>query len=106
MGRAEPDYREGGGAPRAEGGGWWQGLCGAVAAGLAVLSVVVLVTGCAAWLSDVPGPEVGFVLGHLGIAAAALLAQRKVDTGERPEALAGAAAVVLLALGGLFLLWA
>lgn len=83
----------------------WRGLTGALAAGLVVLTVVVLVAQVVGQVNGSAGPGPFMVVGHVVSAALAVPAQRIADRRRgRPAALAGAA-VVVLALATLWLYW-
>ncbi|PPK70098.1 hypothetical protein V5P93_001024 [Actinokineospora auranticolor] len=77
--RAEPEQRR----PRS---GFWREICGALAIGLCVLALIVLVLQVVAWSKGVPGPGVGVLLGHFAMAAVAVLAQWFADRRRGPEA--------------------
>jgi hypothetical protein len=85
--------------------GFWREASGALAIGLTVLAVAVLVFQIVAMVSAIPGPGLGTVAGHLSAAAVAVLAQRLAD---RRGGWVGAAAVaVVLAVTGvtLWIFW-
>jgi hypothetical protein len=86
-------------------GGFGRELAGALAVGLSVLAVVVLVFQGLAWIRDMPGPGVAMVLGHLGAAVLALLAQRVVDRTSGWPATAAAVGVVAITGATMWLLW-
>ena len=86
-------------------GGFGRELAGALAIGLSVLAVVVLVFQGLAWIRDMPGPGVAMVLGHLGAAVLALLAQRVVDRSSGWPATVAAVAVVAITAATMWLLW-
>ena len=60
-------------------GGPWRELSGALAVGMSVLAVVVIVFQVLAWDGDTPGPGVWTVLGHVAAAALAIVVQRFAD---------------------------
>lgn len=64
--------------PRRRGGSWRE-LSGALAVGMSVLAVVVVVFQVLALMRDMPGPGVWTVLGHIGAAALAVFTQRFAD---------------------------
>lgn len=83
----------------------WRGLTGALAAGLVVLTVVVLVAQVVGLVHGSEGPGPFMVVGHVVAAALAVPAQRIADRRQgRPAALAGAA-VLALTLAALWLYW-
>lgn len=86
-------------------GGFGRELAGALAVGLSVLAVVVLVFQGLAWIRDMPGPGVAMVLGHLGAAVLALLAQRVVDRTSGWIATVAAVGVVAITGATMWLLW-
>ena len=73
----------------------WRGFTGALAAGLAVLSVIVLGAGLICAFVGAPGPGVASLIGHPIAAIAALAAQRVVD--RRDGRVAVAAGIFVLA---------
>jgi hypothetical protein len=91
--------------PRRHRGGFGRELAGALAVGLSVLAVVVLVFQGLAWIRDMPGPGVAMVLGHLGAAVLALLAQRVVDRTSGWPATVAAVGVVAITGATMWLLW-
>lgn len=93
------------GAARQHRGGFGRELAGALAIGLSVLAVVVLVFQGLAWIRDMPGPGVAMVLGHLGAAVLALLAQRVVDRSSGWLATVAGVAVVAITGATMWLLW-
>ena len=60
-------------------GGFGRELAGALAVGLSVLAIVIVVFQVLAWVRDVPGPGAAMVFGHLGAAVLAVLVQRVAD---------------------------
>jgi ferric-dicitrate binding protein FerR (iron transport regulator) len=83
----------------------WRGLSGALAAGLVVLTVVVLVAQVVGLVNGSEGPGPFMVVGHVVAAALAVPAQRSADRRQGgPAALAGAA-VAALTLATLWLYW-
>lgn len=73
----------------------WRGFTGSLAAGLAVLALLMLGSGLVSVLLGAPGPGVGPLIGHPVGAILALAAQRVAD--RRDGKLAGAAGVVIVA---------
>ena len=65
-------------SPR-HGGGLWRELSGALAVGMSVLAIVVIVFQVLAWGQDMPGPGMWTVVGHVVAAAVAVLVQRFAD---------------------------
>lgn len=65
-------------APRHR-GGLWRELSGALAVGMSVLAVVVIVFQVLAWGRDTPGPGSWTVVGHVAAAALAVFVQRYAD---------------------------
>jgi hypothetical protein len=91
-------------APRAR-GGFGRELAGALAVGLSVLAIVVLVFQVLAWIRGVPGPGAMMVVGHLGAAVLAVLVQRVADRASGAVAAAAAVAVVAITGVTMWLLW-
>jgi hypothetical protein len=91
-------------APRHRGGPWRE-LSGALAVGMSVLALVVIVFQVLAWGQDMPGPGMWTVVGHVVAAALAVLVQRFAD---RLTGLAAAGCVLgVVAVSGaaLWLFW-
>lgn len=86
-------------------GGFGREVAGALAVGLSVLAIVVLVFQILAWIRDVPGPGVAMVLGHLGAAVLAVLVQRVADRTTGWPATVAAGAVVVITGATMWLLW-
>jgi hypothetical protein len=84
---------------------FWRELSGALAAGVVVLTVVVLVLEINSWVRGVPGLGTWVLVGHVVGSVLAVVAQRQVDRREgRPALLAGLGlGVVVLAV--LLLFW-
>ncbi|CAM4132942.1 hypothetical protein KIPE111705_42150 [Kibdelosporangium persicum] len=86
--------------PRRRKGRFWRELTGALAAGLVVLALAVLVLQIISWANGVPGLGVVELIGHIVGAGVAVYAQRVIDRRPgRPALLAGfglAATVVLV----------
>ncbi len=91
--------------PRPSRGGFAREVAGALAVGLSVLAIVVLVFQVLAWIRDVPGPGASMVGGHLGAAVLAVLVQRVAD--RTTGWLGGLAALAVVAITGItmWLLW-
>lgn len=84
-------------------GGPWRELTGAIAIGLCGLALVVLALQVFAWTQpDVPGPGVLVLLGHVGAAVAAVVAQRFADRTRGPQA---ALAMLLVAIACGVAIW-
>ena len=79
----------------------WRGLTGSLAAGLAVLAVVVLGAALVCAIRNAPGPALAALIGHPIAAVVALGAQRVADT--RRGRLAGLAGLVVCAVVALAL---
>jgi hypothetical protein len=86
-------------------GGFARELAGALAVGLSVLAIVVLVFQLLAWIRDVPGPGATMVGGHLGAAVLAVLVQRVADKNTGVLSYLAAAAVVVITGVTMWLLW-
>jgi hypothetical protein len=86
-------------------GGFGREVAGALAVGLSVLAIVVLVFQVLSWVRDVPGPGATMVGGHLGAAVLAVLVQRVAD--RNTGVLAALAGVAVVAITGvtMWLLW-
>ena len=83
----------------------WRGLTGSLAAGLAVLAVIVLGVALVCLFRSVPGPGALVAIGHPVAAVAALGAQWVADHRDgRTAGIAGAAVPVIAGLA-LWLLW-
>jgi len=91
--------------PRPVRGGFGRELAGALAVGLSVLAIVIVVFQVLAWVRDVPGPGVGMVLGHLGAAVLAVLVQRVADRASGLVATAAGLGVVVITGATMWLLW-
>ena len=84
-------------------GGPWRDLTGAIAIGLCGLALAVLGLQVFAWTQpDVPGPGLWVVLGHFGLAVAAVVAQRHADRVRGPQA---ALAMLLVAIACGVAIW-
>jgi hypothetical protein len=97
---SEPDP-----APRVHRGGVWRELSGALAVGMSVLAVIVVVFQVLAWMRDVPGPGVLAVFGHLGAAALAVVVQRFADRRDGWTAALSVLGVVAVTGVALWLFW-
>jgi hypothetical protein len=91
-------------APRHRGGPWRE-LSGALAVGMSVLAVVVIVFQVLAWGRDTPGPGVWTVLGHVAAAAIAITVQRLADRLTGWAATASVLGVVAVSGVALWLFW-
>lgn len=86
-------------------GGFGRELAGALAVGLSVLAVVIVVFQVLAWARDVPGPGAAMVLGHLGAALVAVLVQRVADRATGLVATIAGLGVVVITGVTMWLLW-
>jgi len=86
-------------------GGLWRELSGALAIGVSVLAVVVVVFQVLAWVRDMPGPGVWMVLGHLGAAVLAVVVQRFADRYSGWTAAAATLGVVAVTGATLWFFW-
>jgi hypothetical protein len=91
-------------APRHRGGPWRE-LSGALAVGMSVLAVVVIVFQVLAWGRDTPGPGLWTVLGHVAAAAIAITVQRLADRLTGWAATASVLGVVAVSGVALWLFW-
>jgi predicted lipid-binding transport protein (Tim44 family) len=91
--------------PAKQGGRWWRGFTGSLAAGLVVLAIGVLVVAGVCLYTGVPGPGAVLLVGHPIAAALALLAQRVADRRNGAAAVGGGVAVVLFTVSALTLFW-
>lgn len=91
-------------APRYR-GGLWRELSGALAVGMSVLAVVVIVFQVLAWGNDTPGPGVGTVAGHVGAAALAIFVQRFADRRTGLPAALAVLGVVAVSGAALWVFW-
>jgi hypothetical protein len=84
--------------------GFWRELSGALAAGIVLLTAVVLVLDVISWARGVPGLGVWVLVGHVVGSVLAVIAQRQLDRRQgRPALLAGLAlGVVVVAVLVLF----
>jgi hypothetical protein len=86
-------------------GGLWRELSGALAVGMSVLAVVVIVFQVLAWGRDMPGPGVWTVLGHVVAAALAVFVQRFADRLAGWAAALAVLGVVAVSGVALWLFW-
>ncbi|WET80630.1 hypothetical protein P3102_05105 [Amycolatopsis sp. QT-25] len=88
-----------------QGGRFWRGLTGSLAAGMAVLTVCVVSIAAVCLFIGAPGPGLLMLIGHPAAAVLALLAQRTVD--RRTGRVAGFAGlgVVVSVTAALSLFW-
>jgi len=88
-----------------QGGRFWRGLTGSLAAGMAVLAVCVVSIAAVCLFTGAPGPGLLMLIGHPVAAVLALLAQRTVD--RRTGRVAGFAGlgVVVSVTAALSLFW-
>lgn len=91
--------------PRPGRGGPWRELSGALALGISVLAVVVMVFQVLAWVRDMPGPGIGMVAGHVAAAVLAVVAQRFADRGAGWVAAASTLAVAAVSGATLWFFW-
>jgi hypothetical protein len=80
-------------------------LAGALALGLSVLAIVVLVFQVLAWFRGIAGPGGTMVAGHLGAAVLAIIAQRVADRARGMVAGLAAIAVVAITVATMWFLW-
>ncbi|HEX2130565.1 MAG TPA: hypothetical protein VHH15_03330 [Actinophytocola sp.] len=92
-------------APPRPRGGFGRELAGALAVGLSVLAVVIVVFQVLAWVRGVPGPGLAMVLGHLGAAVLAVLVQRVADRTTGAVATLAALGVVAITATTMWFLW-
>jgi hypothetical protein len=86
-------------------GGPWRELSGALAVGMSVLAVVVIVFQVLAWGRDMPGPGMWTVVGHVVAAALAVLVQRFADRLAGWPAVAAVLGVVAVSGVTLWVFW-
>ncbi|MFI9453069.1 hypothetical protein [Amycolatopsis sp. NPDC052450] len=88
-----------------DGGRFWRGLTGSLAAGMTVLAVCVVAIAAICLFTGAPGPGLLMLIGHPVAAVLALLAQRVVD--GRAGRVAGFAGlgVVVSVTAALSLFW-
>ncbi|MFL6121142.1 hypothetical protein [Actinophytocola sp.] len=86
-------------------GGLWRELSGALAIGMSVLAVVVLVFQVLAWGRGVPGPGMWTVVGHVVAAALAVFVQRFADRLPGWPAALAVLGVVAVSGAALWLFW-
>ncbi len=91
--------------PARQGGRWWRGLTGSLAAGLTVLAIGVLAVAGICLFTGAPGPGPTLLIGHPIAAALALVAQRVADRRNGPPAVGAGIAVVLFTVSALTMFW-
>ncbi len=91
--------------PKKEGGRWWRGLTGSLAAGLVVLTVGVYGVAGVCLFTGAPGPGAVLLTGHPIAAGLALIAQRVADRRSGLPAAGAGLAVVLFTVSALTLFW-
>jgi hypothetical protein len=91
-------------APRHRGGPWRE-LSGALAVGMSVLAVVVIVFQVLAWGQDMPGPGAWTVGGHIVAGTLAVLVQRFADRLTGWLAALSVLGVVAVSGAALWLFW-
>ena len=98
--KAEPEVVEPERPPAKDGGRWWRGLTGSLAAGVGVLVVagICLITGA-------PGPGLLLAVGHPLAAVLALAVQRVADRRNGPIALVAGLGVVAITAAALTFFW-
>ncbi|MDQ3788465.1 MAG: hypothetical protein M3422_14635 [Actinomycetota bacterium] len=91
-------------APRHRGGPWRE-LSGALAVGMSVLAVVVVVFQVLAFVRDMPGPGALTVFGHIVAAGLAVFVQRYADRLTGWAAALSVLGVVAVSGAALWLFW-
>lgn len=91
-------------APRHRGGPWRE-LSGALAVGMSVLAMVVVVFQVLAFIRHMPGPGALTVFGHIGAAALAVFVQRFADRLTGWAAALAVLGVVAVSSATLWLFW-
>lgn len=91
-------------APRHRGGPWRE-LSGALAVGMSVLAVVVVVFQVLALIRDVPGPGALTVFGHIAAAVLAVFVQRYADRLTGLAAAVSVLGVVAVSGAAVWLFW-
>ncbi len=91
-------------APRHRGGPWRE-LSGALAVGMSVLAVVVVVFQVLAFIRAMPGPGVLTVLGHVVAAVLAVFVQRYADRHTGWAAALSVLGVVAVSGAALWFFW-
>lgn len=81
------------------------GFTGALAAGLGVLAVVVLLAQVLGWVRGDSGPGIEMLVGHLAAAVVVIAAQLVVDRESGARAAICQGTIVVLTLAVLLLLW-
>lgn len=82
-----------------------RGFTGAVAAGLVVLTLVIIGAQVYSSQQDTPGPGAEMVAGNVVAAVAAVLCQRLADRWRGARAVVGVLGVLVLAAAALWLTW-
>jgi hypothetical protein len=85
--------------------GFWRELSGALAAGVVVLTVVVLALQVLSWVNNVPGLGFWVLIGHVSGAVLAVIAQRQLDRREGRQALLAGVGLGVVVLAVLVLFW-
>ena len=83
----------------------WRGVSGALAVGLVLLALAMIGVQVYAGSRDLPGPGLDVVLGHVGAAAAAVVAQVVADRRRGWAVAVCGLVVVLLAVATLWFFW-
>jgi hypothetical protein len=91
-------------APRHRGGPWRE-LSGALAVGMSVLAVIVVVFQVLAFFRDMPGPGALTVFGHIAAAVLAVFVQRFADRLTGWAAALSVLGVVAVSGAALWLFW-
>ncbi len=86
-------------------GGPWRELSGALAVGMSVLAVVVVVFQVLAFVRDMPGPGALTVFGHIVAAGLAVFVQRYADRLTGWAAALSVLGVVAVSGAALWLFW-
>lgn len=86
-------------------GGAWRELSGALAVGMSVLAVVVVVFQVLAFIRGVPGPGALTMFGHVGAAVLAVFVQRFADRLTGWAAALSVLGVVAVSGATLWLFW-
>ncbi|MET0134117.1 MAG: hypothetical protein ABW215_11050 [Kibdelosporangium sp.] len=85
--------------------GFWRELSGALAAGVVLLAVIVLVLQSIAWVRGMPGLGTWVLIGHLVAAGLVVAAQRVVDRRTGRTALWAGLGTGAVVLATLLLFW-
>lgn len=91
--------------PPAHRGGPWRELSGALAVGMSVLAVVVVVFQVLAFFQGMPGPGPLTVFGHIAAAVLAVFVQRFADRRTGWQAALSVLGVVAVSAAALWLYW-